>query len=56
MIKEAIIKLVAREDLSEELAEGAMDEIMGGKTSDIQMSAFLTALAEKPIFVTQILF
>lgn len=54
MIKEAIIKLVAREDLSEELAEGAMDEIMGGKTSDIQMSAFLTALAEKGATVDEI--
>ncbi|MDO5425224.1 MAG: anthranilate phosphoribosyltransferase [Eubacteriales bacterium] len=47
MIKEAIIKLANREDLSYEMAEQVMDEIMGGEATQIQMSAFLTALAMK---------
>ena len=44
MIQEAIKKLAAGENLSYELAESVMDQIMQGKASDIQMSAFLTAL------------
>lgn len=47
MIKEAIIALSKKEDLSYETAAAVMDEIMGGQASDIQMSAFLTALAMK---------
>ncbi|MDY3919896.1 MAG: anthranilate phosphoribosyltransferase [Candidatus Limivivens sp.] len=47
MIKEAIVKLTDKEDLSYEMAEAVMDEIMGGEASQIQMSAFLTALAMK---------
>lgn len=47
MINEAIIKLVAKEDLSYEMAMGAMDEIMGGKATPVQMSAFLTAMSMK---------
>jgi anthranilate phosphoribosyltransferase len=47
MIKEAIVKAAAREALSYEMAETVMDEIMGGKASDIQMAAFLTAMAVK---------
>jgi anthranilate phosphoribosyltransferase len=47
MIKEAIIKASKRENLSYETAEAVMDEIMGGKASDIQMAAFLTAMAVK---------
>ena len=31
MIREAIVKLVNKENLTYEMAEGAMDEIMGGK-------------------------
>jgi anthranilate phosphoribosyltransferase len=47
MIREAIIKAANRENLSYETAEAVMDEIMGGKASDIQMAAFLTAMAVK---------
>ena len=47
MIKEAIIKLAKKEDLSYEEANQVMDEIMSGKTSDIQTSAFLTAMSMK---------
>ena len=47
IIKEAIVKAAKRENLSYEMAEGVMDEIMSGKASDIQMAAFLTAMAVK---------
>lgn len=47
MIKEAIAALVNKEDLSYRTAKSVMDEIMGGQTSEIQMSAYLTALAIK---------
>lgn len=47
MINEAIIKLAAKEDLSYEMAMRAMDEIMGGKATPVQMSAFLTAMSMK---------
>ena len=47
MINEAIIRLAAKEDLSYEMAMGAMDEIMGGKATPVQMSAFLTAMSMK---------
>lgn len=47
MIKEAIYKLVNRENLSYEMAEAAMDEIMSGEASQIHMGAYLTALRMK---------
>lgn len=47
MIKEAIVKLAAKQNLDYETAEVSMDEIMGGKASLVQMSAFLTAMAMK---------
>ena len=47
MIWEAIVKLVNKENLTYEMAEGAMDEIMGGKADPIQISAFLTAMTMK---------
>ena len=47
MIREAIVKLVNKENLTYEMAEGAMDEIMGGKADPIQISAFLTAITMK---------
>lgn len=47
MIKEAIISLGNKENLSYDTAKAVMDEIMGGDTSQIQMSAYLTALAIK---------
>ncbi len=47
MIKEAICKLLGKENLSPELAYDVMDEIMSGKTSDVQIGSYLTALAMK---------
>ncbi len=47
MIREAIIQLAAGQDLPYDTAVAVMDEIMGGQASEIQMSAFLTALAMK---------
>ncbi|MDR2246144.1 MAG: anthranilate phosphoribosyltransferase [Treponema sp.] len=47
IIKEAIVKAAKRENLSYEMAEGVMDEIMSGAASEIQMAAFLTAMAVK---------
>lgn len=47
MIKEAIQKVVTKQDLSYEEAEKVMDEIMSGEASQIQMSAYLTALSLK---------
>lgn len=47
MIKEAIIALSKKEDLSYETAEQVMNEIMSGEASAVQMSAYLTALAMK---------
>lgn len=47
MIKEAIIKLSKKEDLTYMEAEAVMDEIMEGMATDVQMSAYLTALSLK---------
>lgn len=47
MIREAIMMLSQKKDLSYEMAETVMNEIMSGEASDIQMSAYLTALAMK---------
>lgn len=47
MIKETIIKLTKKENLTYQMAEQVMDEIMSGDASQIQMSAFLTALSMK---------
>jgi len=47
VIKEAILKAVARENLSYECAEEVMHEIMEGKASEIQMAAYLTAMSVK---------
>ena len=47
MIKEAILKLAKREDMSYETALEVMNEIMGGEATPVQMSAYLTALAMK---------
>lgn len=47
MIKEAIHKLTSKEDLSYEMAESVMDEIMSGEASDIHIGAYLTALRMK---------
>lgn len=47
MIKEAIISLSKKENLSYDTAAAVMDEIMSGEATTIQMSAYLTALAMK---------
>jgi anthranilate phosphoribosyltransferase len=47
MIKEAISKLVENKDLRENEAKEAMLEIMEGKATESQISAFLTALRIK---------
>jgi anthranilate phosphoribosyltransferase len=47
MIKEAIRRASRREDIGYELAEQVMDQIMGGAATEIQMAAYLTAMAVK---------
>jgi anthranilate phosphoribosyltransferase len=47
MIKEAIIKAANKECLGFEMAEQVMDEIMSNQATDIQMAAYLTAMAVK---------
>jgi len=47
MIKEAILSLSKKQDLSYETAEAVMHEIMTGEASPVQMSAYLTALSLK---------
>ncbi|MBQ9437282.1 MAG: anthranilate phosphoribosyltransferase, partial [Lachnospiraceae bacterium] len=47
MIKEAIVKIVNKEDLTYEEAYAVMNEIMSGETSPTQNSAFLAALSTK---------
>ena len=54
MIKEAIIKAVAKQNLSFEESESVLDEIMSGKASQIQMSAFLTAMSMKKETIEEI--
>lgn len=47
MIKEAIVKIVNKEDLTYEEAYTVMNEIMNGETSPTQNAAFLSALSTK---------
>ena len=47
MIKEAIIKIVSKEDLTYEEARDTMLEIMKGETTPTQNAAFLAALSTK---------
>ena len=47
MIKEAIIKVAKKEDLTYEESKAVMNEIMDGETSQVQTAAYLTALAMK---------
>lgn len=47
MIKEVIIKLSKKEDLTYKEAETVMNEIMSGEATPVQMSAYLTALSLK---------
>lgn len=47
MIKQAIEKIVRKEDLTYEEAYTVMNEIMSGQTSQVQNAAFLAALSTK---------
>lgn len=47
MIKEAIVKIVNKEDLNYDEAYAVMNEIMSGETSPTQNAAFLAALSAK---------
>lgn len=47
MIKEAIVKIVNKEDLTYDEAYAVMNEIMSGKTTATQNAAFLAALSTK---------
>ena len=47
MIKEAIIKIVDKQDLTYDEAYSVMNEIMSGETSPTQNAAFLAALSTK---------
>ncbi|MCR5735183.1 MAG: anthranilate phosphoribosyltransferase [Lachnospiraceae bacterium] len=47
MIREAIVKIVNKEDLSYDEAYSVMNEIMSGETSPTQNAAFLAALSTK---------
>ena len=47
MIKEAILKVSRHKDLTYDEAYYTMDEIMSGEASEVQMSAYLTAMSMK---------
>lgn len=47
MIKEAILKLADKQDLTSLEAKACMHQIMSGEATDIQMSAYITALSLK---------
>jgi len=47
MIKEAIVKIVSKEDLTYDEAYAVMNEIMSGKTTATQNAAFLASLSTK---------
>ena len=55
MIKEAIIKVAKKEDLTYEESKAVMNEIMDGETSQVQTAAYLTALAMKGETIDEIL-
>lgn len=54
MITEAITKLVAGENLSAQMAEDSVNEIMSGEVDQVLIGAFLTALAEKGATDTEV--
>ncbi|MBR1635891.1 MAG: anthranilate phosphoribosyltransferase [Lachnospiraceae bacterium] len=47
MIREAILKVTKKQDLTYEEARQVMDEIMAGEVSEVQEACYLTALAMK---------
>lgn len=54
MIKEAIAKVVKKEDLSDEMMTQVMNEIMSGEATDAQKASFLTAMNMKGETVAEI--
>ncbi len=54
MIKEAITRVVEKQDLSQEEAALTMDEIMSGNATDAQIASFITALRLKGETVDEI--
>jgi len=54
MIREAIAKVVSRQDLDEAEMVQVMEEIMGGQATDAQIGAFITALRMKGETVAEI--
>lgn len=54
MIREAINKVVSRQDLNEAEMVLVMEEIMGGQATDAQIGAFITALRMKGETVAEI--
>ena len=54
MIKEAIAKLVERQDLAESEMIGAMNQIMGGEATPAQVGSFITALRMKGETISEI--
>ena len=54
MIKEAILKLAKKENLTYEEAEAVMNEIMSGEATPVQMSSYLTALSLKDETIDEI--
>jgi anthranilate phosphoribosyltransferase len=53
-IGEAIQQAVKRQELSYDLAEAVMDEIMNGEATKIQIAAYLTAMSLKGETITEI--
>ena len=47
MIRQAIIKLANKQNLTYDEASQVMNEMMSGETTQVQIAAFLTALAMK---------
>ncbi|MGA1840505.1 MAG: anthranilate phosphoribosyltransferase [bacterium] len=54
MIKEAITKIIEKQDLSQEEAALTMEEIMSGNATDAQIASFITALRLKGETVDEI--
>ena len=54
MIREALIQALNKQDVTPEQMTSAMDEIMSGEVSEIEISAFLTALKMKGETVDEI--
>lgn len=54
MINEAIIKLINKENLTEDMAKKVMGEIMSGETDPVLISSYLTALTMKGETVEEI--